>query len=218
MALLIHSVIGPSAVSMAVAARSTASASATSAATTWTRPPFCSSSRRACSRRSAPRATRPTAYPRSTRARAVARPIPALPPVMTATCCMVFVAFPSSTPTRRVSGTVWKDTTCWSGVNFVTSRTVSPRGPRSGSSAQGNGTGVTSARCRPAVRGVGARRVDAAPAVHAAGRDVSGARPLRRRRSGFARRDHREAPCHGREHGGSGAAARDRSGGPSAAA
>src|SRR5215211_6475075 len=83
MALLTHTSIGPSSASAAAAAASTCSGSATSAGSASARAPSPSTSRRAPSSPSRPRAIRPRFAPRSANSRAVARPTPAEAPVMT---------------------------------------------------------------------------------------------------------------------------------------
>src|SRR2546423_5531598 len=81
--------IGPNSRSTASAARSTWSASATSVGRIKARPPNRSTSRRAPSRPSRPRASSPMCAPSRAKARAVARPNPADAPVITTTSGLV---------------------------------------------------------------------------------------------------------------------------------
>src|SRR3954454_14531100 len=95
-AQLTQTSIGPSRRSTSAAAASTACGSAMSVGMAMARPPPCSTSRVAASSPSRPRASRPTQAPRAPKARAVARPTPALDPVMTTTSAMA--RFPSARP------------------------------------------------------------------------------------------------------------------------
>lgn len=94
-ALLIQMSMGPNAFSVSIAACSTWSESATSAGTTTARPPAISTSRRGCSSRSRSRASRPICAPRRANARAVARPTPADPPVISTTSAGRLMRLPS---------------------------------------------------------------------------------------------------------------------------
>src|SRR5262245_24749347 len=84
-ALLIQISIGPNSRSTASAAASTASGSAMSVGRTRALPPASSTSRRAPSNPSRPRANSPILAPRFANARTVARPTPADAPVITTT-------------------------------------------------------------------------------------------------------------------------------------
>src|SRR5581483_5099330 len=84
-ALLTQISIGPNSRTMRSAASSSAEASATSALQTTASPPASSISRRVDSKPSSPRAINPTFAPRFANASAVARPTPAVAPVMTTT-------------------------------------------------------------------------------------------------------------------------------------
>src|SRR4051812_1992673 len=107
-AQLTQTSIGPSSSSTCAAAASTASASATSTPIASPRRPAASTSLAAASRPSYPRARMATSSPFSAKARTVARPTPADPPVTTTTRPSGILR-PSSVTARAVGIFQWMD-------------------------------------------------------------------------------------------------------------